>query len=183
MIPMTRREALKAATALVGGVLVAPGVLTGCAPEGREAASGVLTLDDQALIEDIADALLPPTAASPGAKAAGVGATIALLLTDCNGPDVQQRVSNGLQEFRAICRDRGGAFASLTRPERERLLREVDATAQKAGEAHWFAVTRQLALHAYFTSELGLTRATRYVHVPGRWDGCIPLAPGQPAWG
>jgi hypothetical protein len=183
MIAMTRREALKAATALVGGVLVAPGILTGCAPEGREAASGLI-LEDQALIEDIADTLLPTTAASPGAKAAGVGATIILLLTDCYGPDVQQRVANGLHELRATCRDRGAAtFASLTRSERERLLRELDAEAQQAGEAHWFAVTRQLALHAYFTSELGLTQATRYALTPGRWEGCIPLAAGQPAWG
>ena len=59
MIPMTRREALKTATALVGGVLIAPGVLTGCAPESREAASEGLIPEDQALLEDIADTLLP----------------------------------------------------------------------------------------------------------------------------
>lgn len=184
MIPMTRREALKAATALAGGVLVAPAILTGCTPEGREAASGGLILEDRALIEDIADTLLPTTTASPGAKAAGVGATIILILTDCHAPDVQQRVTEGLHELRATCRDRGAAsFGSLTRSERERLLRELDAEAQKAGEAHWFAVTRQLALHAYFTSEIGLTRATRYALTPGRWEGCVPLVPGQPAWG
>lgn len=183
MIPMTRREALKAATALAGGVLIAPGILTGCAPEGREAASGLI-LEDQALIEDIADTLLPTTTASPGAKAAGVGATIILLLTDCYAPDVQQQVSEGLHELRATCRDRGAAnFGSLARSERERLLSELDAAAQKAGEAHWFAVTRQLALHAYFTSEIGLTRATRYALTPGRWEGCVPLVHGQPAWG
>ena len=183
MIPMTRREALKAATALAGGVLIAPVILTGCTPEGREAASGGLILEDQALIEDIADTLLPTTAASPGAKAAGVGATIILILTDCHAPDVQQRVAAGLHALRTTCRERGAAgFGSLTRPERERLLRELDAAAQKMGEAHWFAVTRQLALHAYFTSEIGLTRATRYALTPGRWEGCVPLVAGQPAW-
>lgn len=183
MIPMTRRETLKAATALAGGVLVAPAILTGCAPEGREAASGLI-LEDQALIEDIADTLLPTTTASPGAKAAGVGATIIPLLTDCHAPDVQQQVANGLHELRATCRDRGAAsFGSLTRSEREQLLRELDAAAQKTGEAHWFAVMRGLALHAYFTSEIGLTQATRYALTPGRWEGCVPLLPGQPAWG
>ena len=183
-MPMTRREALKTATALVGGVLIAPAVLTGCAPERREAASTGLIPEDKALLGDIADTLLPPTAASPGAEAAGVGATMFLLLSDCQPADVQQRVANGLQALRATCRARGAAtFDSLTRIERERLLREVDAAAQKAGETHWFAVTRGLALHAYFTSELGMTRATRFVLTPGRWEGCIPLAAGQPAWG
>lgn len=176
---MTRREALKAMAVLVGGALIAPGVLAG---HGRGARGSDDDRDDQALLEDIADTLLPTTAASPGAKAAGVGATMALLLADCMAADVQQRVANGLQAFRATCRKRGGAFASLPQPERERLLREVDAGAQQAGESHWFVVVRDLALWAYFTSEIGMTRAMRYVAIPGRWEGCLPLAPGQPAW-
>jgi hypothetical protein len=184
MIPMTRREALKAATALMGGALAGPIVLGGCARESGDAATEAPDRDDQALLGHIADTLLPPTAASPGASAAGVGATLALLLADCKGPDVQQRVTKGLHAFRATCRDRGGgAFASLPQPERERLLREVDAEAQAAGDKHWFAAVRELALIAYFTSEVGLTQAMRYVPIPGRWQGCVPLESGQPAWG
>ena len=194
MPPMNRRDALKATTALVGGVLVtATGALTACAPEPRQAASGVLTADDRVLVEEIADTLLPSTAASPGAKAAGAGAAIDLLLTDCYEPEAQRRVLAGLKEFRALCRSRCGAgFASLPRPERERLLRDVDAEArgvardavsQQAGEAHWFGLVRELALRAYFSSEVGMTKALRYVQTPGRWVGCLPLEPGQPAWG
>ena len=183
-VPMTRREALKAATALMGALAI-PGLLAGCAPDGRDAASAsrASAQDDQALLEDIADTLLPDTAASPGAKAAGVGATMALLLANCRTPDVQQRVAAGLQAFRATCRALGGAFASLPRPERERLLRETDAAARPAGDAHWYSTVRELALTSYFTSEVGTTRATCYVPIPGRYQGCVPLAPGQPAWG
>jgi hypothetical protein len=182
---MNRREALKTASVLAGGVLVtSTGVLPACAPEARRSAPGVLSLGDQELIEEIADTLLPPTQASPGAKAAGVGPAINLLLTDCYEPGVQRRVLQGLGEFRAICHDRcRGGFASMAPVERERLLREIDAEAQQAGEAHWFGITRELALRAYFSSEAGMTRALRYVLTPGRWEGCIPLAPGQPAWG
>lgn len=181
MRPMSRREALKAA-ALAGGALALPGLLAGCARGDGEAATAASAQDDVALLEDIADALLPATAASPGAKAAGVGATMALLLADCESPEVRQRVAAGLQAFRATCRERGGAFAMLAQAERERLLREVDAAAQKTGETHWFSSVRRLALDAYFTSEVGATRATRYVAVPGRYDACVPLEPGQPAW-
>ena len=28
-----------------------------------------------------------------------------------------------------------------------------------------------------------MTKARRWVLVPGKWVGCVPLAPGQPAWG
>jgi hypothetical protein len=38
-------------------------------------------------------------------------------------------------------------------------------------------------LRVYFTSVFGMTRAMRYVAIPGRWEGCLPLAPGLPAWG
>ena len=40
----------------------------------------------------------------------------------------------------------------------------------------------QLALQAYFSSEIGMTRALRYVMTPGKWVGCVPLQPNQPAW-
>ena len=178
---MNRREALKSSTVWLGSALLAPGLLTGCAPKSRDSAAESAASPDQALLEDIADTILPTTAASPGAKVAGVGATMLLLLNDCESVDVQQRVSKGLQAFRSTCRDAGGDFASLRQPVRERLLRELDVAAQ-ADEKHWFAAVRELALQAFFSSEIGLTRALRYSITPGRYDACVPLEPGQPAW-
>ena len=185
MPPMNRREAVKATTALLGGVLMTSnGFLIACARDSTKASSKVLTVDDQSLIEDIADTLLPTTPSSPGAKAAGAGAAINLLITDCYEPEEQERVVNGLKEFRRMCRERcGDSFATLPQKEREQVLREIDAQAQKAGSAHYFSLVRELALRAYFSSEIGMTKALRYVMVPGRWVGCVPLAPGQPAWG
>jgi hypothetical protein len=185
MPPMNRREAVKATTALIGGVLITSnGFLVACARDSSKVPSHLLTLDDQSLIEEIADTLLPTTPSSPGAKAAGAGAAINLLLTDCYEPEGQERVVNGLKDFRRMCRERcGGDFVALPQKERERVLREIDAEAQKAGPTHYFALVRELALRAYFSSEIGMTKALRYVMVPGRWVGCVPLAPSQAAWG
>lgn len=182
---MNRREAVKATTALLGGVLLTSnGFLVACARDESKAAGKVLTLDDQSLIEEIADTLLPTTPSSPGAKAAGAGAAINLLLTDCYEPETQERVVNGLKEFRRTCgKECGNGFASLPQKEREQLLREIDAEAQKAGEKHYFSLLRELAVRAYFSSEIGKTKAMRYILVPGKWVGCVPLTPGQPAWG
>jgi hypothetical protein len=184
MPPMNRREAVKAATALIGGVLVTSnGFLVACARDSSKPAGKVLSLDDQSLIEEIADTLLPTTPSSPGAKAAGAGAAINLLLSDCYEPEMQQRVVNGLGEFRSICRTRCiDGFASLPRTEREQILRELDAEAAKAGPAHYFGLVRELSVRAYFSSEIGMTKALRYVMVPGKWVGCVPLEPEQPAW-
>ena len=185
MPPMNRREAVKAATAFVGGVLMTSnGFLVAGARDSAQAPSQLLTPDDQSLIEEIADTLLPTTPSSPGAKAAGAGAAINLLLTDCYEPEAQERVVNGLTEFRRMCRGRcGDNFAALPQREREQILNEIDAEAQKAGPTHYFTLVRELALRAYFSSEVGMTKALRFVLVPGKWVGCVPLAPGQPAWG
>src|SRR5688500_20168179 len=93
MPPVNRREAVQTATALVGGVMVTTnGFLVACARDPRGTESKALTLDDEALIEEIADTLLPTTASSPGAKAAGAGAAINLLLTDCYERSEERRV-------------------------------------------------------------------------------------------
>ena len=184
MPPMNRREAVKAATALIGGVLITSnGFLIACSRDSSKPAGKVLTLDDQSLIEEIADTLLPTTPSSPGAKAAGAGAAINLLLSDCYEPEAQERVVSGLNEFRAMCRKTcGDNSASLPQQKREQILREIDAQAQKAGPTHYFGLVRELSVRAYFSSEVGMTKALRYVMVPGKWIGCVPLKPGQPAW-
>jgi hypothetical protein len=185
MPPMNRREAVKAASALIGGVLITSnGFLIACARDSTRPAGKVLTLDDQSLIEEIADTLLPTTPSSPGAKAAGAGPAINLLLSDCYEPEAQERVVSGLKNFRKMCRKRcGDDFASLPQKQREEVLRGIDAEAKKAGPTHYFALVRELSVRAYFSSEIGMTKALRYVMVPGKWIGCVPLKPGQPAWG
>ena len=189
MAPMNRRDAVKTTAAVLGGVmLTSSGALAGCAgdrePEPTAATNGKALSDaNQTLIEDIADTLLPTTQRSPGAKAAGAGAAINLLLTDCYEPAEQKRVVDGLAAFRRTCEaQRGRAFSALSPSEREQVVRAVDAEAQKAGDTHYFGLVRELALRAYFSSETGMTKARRYLFEPGKWVGCVPLEPGQPAW-
>jgi hypothetical protein len=182
---MDRRTAVKTASLLLGGALAAStGILAACRPGARQERRQVLSSDDEQLIAEVADTLLPSTPGSPGAKAAGAGAAINLLLSDCYQREAQQRVVQGLGELRARCEAQcGNNFAALPTVDRERVLRAVDGEAVAAGEAHWFHLVRELSLRAYFSSETGMTKALRYSLVPGRWVGCVPLDPGQPAWG
>ena len=159
---MNRRDALKVA-------LVASGILAACRTR-RASSSLLLSEEDQVLAEEIADTLLPTTAGSPGAKAAGTGAAMNLILSDCYTPAEQRRFSEGLARFRAK------SFLELSRADRETFVRSV-------GRQAWFAPVRDLALGAYFSSEIGMTQALRYVRVPGKYVGCMPLALGQPARG
>jgi hypothetical protein len=185
--PMNRREAVRATTLAVGGLLLTSNglVFGGCARDQQSSsiANRVLNTDDQVLVEQIADTLLPTTRSSPGAAAAHAGAEINLLLSDCYEPDAQVRVVNGLKEFRQRCDTKfGRAFNSLSPSQREELVREIDATAQRTKD-HYFPLVRELAERTYFSSEVGMTKAHRWTMEPGKWVGCVPLEPGQPAWG
>lgn len=178
---MNRRDALRAAGLLAGGALVAStGLLAGCEiPPPRE----VLYADDEALLAAVADTLLPTTPASPGARAAGVAPVVDRLLTRCRDQATHGRVVTGLEDLRRTCREHCTApFAELSRDDRERLLRGYDDVARQSAGPHWFDDVRELVLQAYFTSEVGATQSLRWVREPGRWVGCVPLQPGQPAW-
>ena len=179
MPPMNRREALKTAGLIAGGALLASdGILTACRGETRAPARDrLLDAEQQSLAEEIADTLLPTTASSPGAKAAGVGAAMNLIVSDCYKTEDRQQVLSGLETFRTTCRSKSGKdFVNLARTDRESFVRSV-------ANEKWFGPVRELALGAYFSSETGMTKALRYVLVPGKYVGCMPLEPGQPAWG
>jgi len=178
MQPMNRREAVKTTGVLLTGVLITSAGLSACERSSRSMGSGVLNADDQALVEEIADTLLPTTPNSAGAKAAGVGPVINLLLTDCREPAEQKRVVDGLKQFRSTV---GDHFASMSQSDRENWLRRIDAEA-RATKDHYFSLVRELSLQAYFSSEIGTTKALRYIMTPGKWVGCVPLQPGQAAW-
>ncbi|OZA56498.1 MAG: hypothetical protein B7X75_06365 [Sphingobacteriales bacterium 39-40-5] len=76
---------------------------------------------------------------------------------------------------------------ALSLKEREEIFKFFKAEAQaqiKAGTtpSHFFQLMYELTCLGYYTSEIGATQALRYVHIPGRYEACIPLQPGQKAW-
>ncbi len=87
------------------------------------------------------------------------------------------------------------AFAERTRrdeeakKETERIKQgqNKETSAQKSEPAKkpspiFYFTMKDLTLLGYFTSEAGVTQALEYVPVPGRYEGCIDLKPGQKAW-
>ncbi len=179
---MNRRDALAATGLLMGSTLLSSGWLEGCAPAPKTSEEASFTPEDIALLDQIGDAFLPETPTSPGAKSARTGAFVAMMLTDCYEPEEKAAVINGLADFRNQCQKTyGRAFANLSPAEKEAFLLKINEAAGD-NEEHYFATVKSLTEHGFFTSEAGMTQALRWIPVPGRWEGCIPLAPGQPAW-
>lgn len=190
---VTRREAILRVSAMFGGVALVgqSAMLAACAREKAPAvaAEGLFAADEVALLDEIAETILPETD-TPGAKAAGVGSFMALMVTETYWDQDQLVFRKGLESVDARARDAyGDAFTDLAPAERLDLLETLDAeqvdymqTKPPDAPAHFFRMMKELALIGYFTSEIGYTQAMRYVETPGRFDPCVPLAPGDRTW-
>ena len=190
---ITRREAILRVSAMFGGVaLVGQGaMLAGCATTGDAPAPANALFPDRdiELLDEIAETILPETD-TPGAKAAGVGPFIAMMVADCYYPADQQVFVDGLRDLQGRCFSSYGAhFLIVTAAQRLALVSELDAeqylhmeTRTDDMPAHYFRMIKELTLLGYFTSEIGYTQAMRYVETPGRFDPCAPYEEGETIW-
>jgi hypothetical protein len=189
-----RRDAIKRVTALLGGAALIGGtsLIAACSKErdtGRAAGIGQFSTTDIAWLDEVADTILPTTA-TPGAKAAAVGAFMALMVTDTYDEKDQQIFRAGMTQLEDACKSVNTVgFMDATPAQRLTLLEGVDKQAKdyqdaKKGEDpnHYFRMVKELTLLGYFTSEIGYTQAMRYQESPGRFDPCLPYTPGEKTW-
>jgi len=208
-VHITRREAVQRVAALLGGAALAggdrlfafsfePAVLERAMAQG----AGALSVADVALLDEIAETILPETS-TPGAKAAKVGAFMALMVSEAYDDRERQVFQQGLRQLDDRCRQaHGSAFMQATAAQRLLLVQALDREQHAAMEArapkrtvrapaappasdepaHYFRMMKELTLLGYFTSEIGYTRAMRYIESPGRFDPNAPHAPGDKSW-
>lgn len=234
---LTRREAIRRVSVMLGGVAFVggSGLLTACerARVPAEGVTGTFTSDDVAFLGEIADTILPDTK-TPGAKAAKTGAFMARMVTDSYSDAEQHAFREGMRRVDETSRNmNNAAFMAATPSQRLAVLAALDrqqkavmdareaASRRKTGLApvpaatgapttdaylpdarkentpathvsdapaisadeppHFFRMMKELTLLGYFTSEIGCTKALRYVETPGRFDPCTAYTPGEPA--
>ncbi|SDM17682.1 Gluconate 2-dehydrogenase subunit 3 [Catalinimonas alkaloidigena] len=187
---INRREALARVALIMGGTVVgAEAFLSGCTNSPEQVANILdFTPDTVALLDEVGETILPTTASSPGAKAAKIGDFMKVIVTDCYDEKDQKTFAKGVEEIdKAADKEYGKAFVALSDDQKQELLIALDKEAKgyqpKEGESpHYFTLIKQLTLWGYFTSEVGATKALRYLPVPGRYDGCVPYEKGEKAW-
>jgi len=206
---ITRREVIQRVTATLGGAALIGGDRLLAFSFDAEAAAGAMTQGvgsfsaaDVAFLDEVAETILPETT-TPGAKAAKTGAFMAFMVTSAYTESDREVFRGGMKQIDDACRSsHGAAFMSATPAQRLALLEVLDREQKTAMEersnaprsrapaaasgpdvpAHYFRMMKELALLGYFTSEIGYTRALRYLEAPGRYDPCAPLAPGDRSW-
>ena len=184
---MERREALKKIAYLMGGAISATtmGVLfesfTVFDPEKNTYS---FSATDEDILAEFSEIILPTTAKSPGAKAAGVGAFIPLVVKDCYPPKLQAVFKSGFDDMLSKCKTKfNKEFLSLNSEEKNQLMNELKQQAIDSNtEPSFFLIARDLTLLGYFSSEIGCTMAREYLPIPGKYDGNAEYKPGQKAW-
>ncbi|MGZ3945173.1 MAG: gluconate 2-dehydrogenase subunit 3 family protein [Mucilaginibacter sp.] len=204
---MNRRDAIGRVALLMGGAVIgAEFFISGCKTKPGKV-EDLFDTDHITFLNEVADTILPTTS-SPGAKAANVGHFMAVMVQDCYTPDDQKVFTEGITKLDDASQKKfSSKFMSLTPQQRTDLLVDLDKeqkeyTAKKDKDDaadmlkhkdekdykgqntpnHYFRMMKQLTLLGYFTSEVGATKALRYIAVPGRYDGCVPYKKGDKAW-
>ena len=209
---LMRVAALAGATMSLPGMVSPALADTLEASAARRALTGkpvFFTADQDATVAELAETIIPTTT-TPGAKAAKVNEVIDVILKDCYKPNDQKRFLDGLTQTNKLSQDAyGKAFVQLEPTQRIDIVKKLEADdkqqrAQMAGAktaakvensqadlqmpdskkqyTPFYSILKDLTLTGYFTSEIGCTQALEYVAVPGRYDGCVTLKPGQKAW-
>jgi hypothetical protein len=117
-----------------------------------------------ALIDQVAEMILPADNHSPGAHAARVADYIDLV------------VANSSSQTQTLWRERLTAFQSLPKATDPAGFAKLAASGDSPSEPaeHFFSDMRRMTLEGYYTSELGLIQELGYQggHVRGSFPGC-----------
>ncbi|MEZ4902790.1 MAG: gluconate 2-dehydrogenase subunit 3 family protein [Spirosomataceae bacterium] len=126
---------------------------------------------------ELADVIIPTTS-TPGAKAAGVEKFIVRVMRDCYPKAEQEKFYAGLTQLNTDSKNKfSKSFVELSDVQKNEMVK-----ATTVSNKSFFMRMKELTVTGYFTSEIGATKALEYVAIPGRFEGCVPLKPGQKTW-
>ena len=174
---MKRRQAVERLSLILGSSL-SPQLTAGVMGQVlNTAASVTVSAAQTSLLAEVADVIIPETD-TPGAKEAGADAFIVRVMRDCHELKEQEAFYAGLARIDTAAREAHQEnFVDLS-PDQKVAVLEKFADA----EPGFFRQLKALTVTGYFTSEIGATQALDYLPIPGKFEGDVPMKPGQRGW-
>ena len=168
---ISRRTALKTMGAGAGAAALLPwlsdeGLLAFVEVQRREGPPSpkVVPAASFATLEALVEAIIPADDRSPGAREARVADYIDLLLSESDD-ELKTQWLEGLAAIDAEATARfGSPFAQLGPADTDALMAAISANEAAAMTPleSFFAMTKQAAIHGYYTSEIGIHKELRY---------------------
>lgn len=182
-----RKEAIKRAGLLLGGVVFAPnilGVLNGCTATPGEWTPTLFSNEQARLVAALADVILPADD-SPAASELGVPQFIETMVDEVYSEAQQREFLEGLDKFSDDYRaDIQSEFTDGTDTDKYDFTYHQNRLAVDEDPARnpFFLSFKELTLLGYYTTEVGASEVLRYQAVPGSYDGCIPFEDVGKTW-
>lgn len=201
---MDRRTAISRVAVILGSTVIGADLfISGCKSDHPALGTTVLNESQISYLNEVAETILPKTAASGGAKGANVGQFMKTMVRDCYAPEEQQIFFTGLDELEQHSKKtQGKGFLSCSPQERTALLIGLDAeikeykkksdllqqkevekekSSQASGKPNYLKKTFPVP---YFAMIKQLTllgyftseigyKSMGYVSVPGHYDGNV----------
>lgn len=142
---------------------------------------------------ELAETIIPTTN-TPGAKSANVQDFIINVMINCTSRNEQNNFINGLEQLTDYCeKEYGKSFLKCTEEERNEILNHFEQRGEyklvilnkisnKLFGQSFFLKLRTLTVDGYCNSKLGVTEGLAYDYIPGSYESCLKLHPGQKSW-
>ena len=194
---MNRREALRWATALLGGI-VSPSLVRAIAADAKPAASAAQFFSSLQMQQiGILTELIIPTTNTPGAIAAGVPNFVSMMVGEWY-TDIERKIFlDGMLALENYCqRSFSQSINQCDTVELTQALTHFEMLANKYMSSKppalsindtdentpFFNKLKELTVLGYFTSEVGVTQSLAYNPMPMEYKSDIPLADGDKQW-
>lgn len=137
-----------------------------------------VTGDEEELLGNIADVLIPATD-TPGARAAGAHHFTLVMVDDCLSKPDQEKYLKGMRGFDDTVQSlTGKSFSRASGEERLQILSAFEKKLDTADEniKTFYSKTRGYIIQGYTSSQHFLTEVKPYQLVPGpNYNGCVPV--------
>lgn len=168
---MNRRESIQAgASIFFAGFIGGNAFLTAAAKSTEKKI--VFSKEQNNVLDEIAEIIIPTTPKSPGAKAVHIAAFMQSIVSDCYTLKEQKVFMMGLNQ---IPKD----FVRYSAKQKWDFVLNLDKKASRINDSkdkpHFFTMIKQLTTWGYFTSEVGLTKELGYNPIPGKYVGCVDI--------
>jgi hypothetical protein len=147
----------------------------------------------QALVADLAETIIPATD-TPGAKEAMVHITVISMIKQVADRKTQNIFIDGLKDVEHYSASNySKSFSALAAAQQQEVVGHFRDQGKNYGGMigkiknkfvgkSFFHILKEYSTIAFCTSKSGATKTLAYDFIPGKFNACMPMTPGQKSW-